>query len=411
MLKKVKVTNINTGATCQQIIDTDTHEKALIGCGLAPNETAVIEDVTGLDEKIQRMTSPGASTDDRAAFFSGIGRCLERNIGIVKSLQLQTNRVKSARYKGLIAELVTGLSMGEKLSEAMAKHPVEFPDEILSLIIAGEEAGQLGRVCRRIGISAKKSNKIIKKLKGGMIYPAVVIVLSVVVVIVMSFTLVPAMAKLFTSFKTELPMGTKALMWLSDLFLHRPYMASLPFIGFYFFFSNWGKISSTHFVQTLAIKAPIVGVLVRKSAASMGFRTLAMLVDSNVRLTSALEITARATWHYHYKNFFSNLRDHIAVGRTLHEGFLQESHLLGPDGRNLCGLIELAAETGTGTEMLCEIADDYEEELDGLANSMDKLIEPLTMMILGLMVGFLIYAIYGPIFSLGDTILPGRKKH
>ena len=242
-----------------------------------------------------------------------------------------------------------------------------------------------------------------------MISPAVVIVLGCVVVIFMSFTLVPAMAKLFTSFKTELPMGTKALMWLSDLFLHRPYMASLPFIGFYFFFSNWGKISSTHFVQTLAIKAPIVGVLVRKSAASMGFRTLAMLVDSNVRLTSALEITARATWHYHYKKFFNNLRDHIAVGRTLHEGFLQESHLLGPDGRNLCGLIELAAETGTGTEMLTEIADDYEEELDNLANQMDKLIEPLTMMILGVMVGFLIYAIYGPIFSLGDTILPKRK--
>lgn len=409
MLKKVKVTNVNTGATCTQLIDTDTHEKALIGCGLAPNETAEIEDVTGIDEKIQRLSSPGASVEDRAAFFSGIGRCLERNIGIVKSLQLQTNRVKSARYKGLIAELVTALSMGEKLSEAMAKHPVEFPDEVLSLIIAGEEAGQLGRVCRRIGISAKKSNKIIKKLKGGLIYPAVVIVLSVVVVIVMSFTLVPAMSKLFLSFKAPLPAATKALMWLSDLFLHKPWAAALPFVGFYLFFSNWGRISNTRFVQTLSINLPVIGIIVRKSAASMGFRTLSMLVESNVRLTSALEITARATWHYNYKQFFNRLRDHIAVGRTLHEGFLMESYLLGEDGRNLCGLIELAAETGTGTEMLTEIADDYEEELDGIAGQMDKLIEPLTMMILGVMVGFLIYAIYGPIFSLGDTILPKKK--
>ena len=86
-----------------------------------------------------------------------------------------------------------------------------------------------------------------------------------------------------------------------------------------------------------------------------------------------------------------------------------ESHWLGEDGRNICGLIELASETGTGTEMLAEIADDYEEELDTLANQMDKLIEPLTMMILGVMVGFLIYAIYGPVFSLGDVILPGKK--
>lgn len=411
MLKKVKVTNVNTGQTSQTLIDTDTHEKAIIGCGLAANETAVIEDITGIDEKIQRLSSGGPTTEDCAAFFSGLGRCLDRNIGIVKSLQLQTNRVKSACYKGLIAELVTGLSMGEKLSEAMAKHPVLFPDEILSLIIAGEEAGQLARVCKRIGIAQKKSSKIIKKLKNGMIYPAVVIVLCVVVVIVMSFTLVPAMSKLFASFKTELPMGTKALLWLSDLFMHKPYMAAIPFVALYIFFSNWGRIAGTKFMQDVFIKMPIIGVLVRKSAASMGFRTLAMLVDSNVRLSSALDITAKATWHYHYKNLFGRLRDHIAVGRTLHESFLMESHWLGPDGRNICGLIELASETGTGTEMLTEIADDYEEELDGLANSMDKLIEPLTMMVLGVMVGFLIYAIYGPVFALGDVILPkGGKK-
>lgn len=166
-----------------------------------------------------------------------------------------------------------------------------------------------------------------------------------------------------------------------------------------------------HWVQDLMIKIPIVGTLVRKSAAAVAFRTLAMLVDSNVRLSSALEITARAAPHYHYKELFTRLRDHIAVGRTMHEGFLMESHWLGEDGRNICGLIELASETGTGTEMLSEIADDYEDELDNLANQMDKLIEPLTMLILGVMVGFLIYAIYGPMFSLGDVILPKKGKH
>lgn len=409
MIKKVKVTNINTGRTVTTLVDTDTHDKALLGCGLAANETATIEDVTGLDEKVQRLSSAKASVEDRAQFFSGLGRCLDRNIGIVKSLQLQTNRVKSPRYKGVIADLIHAISMGEKLSEAMAKHSDLFPDEILSLVIAGEEAGQLSKVCRRIGSAQKKSSKIIKKLKGGMIYPAIVILMSVVVIIVMSFTLVPAMSKLFTSFKADLPMGTKALIWLSDLFLHRPYMAAIPFVGVYFLFINFGRIMGTRLMQNLVIRLPIVGNLVRKSAATISFRTLAMLVDSNVRLSSALDITAKASWHFYYKEFFNKLRDHIAVGRTLHESFLMESHWLGPDGRNICGLIELASETGTGTEMLSEIADDYEEELDGLANQMDKLIEPLTMLILGSMVGFLIYAIYGPVFSLGDVILPKSK--
>lgn len=408
MLKKVTITNVNTGNKSITLVDTDSHEKALLGSGVAPNETAAIEDITGADEKIQRLTSAKGGVDDCGSFFSGLGRCLERNISMTKSLRLQVNRVNSARYKGMIAEVIHAISMGEKFSDAMGRFPDLFSDDVLSLIIAGEEAGQLARVCKRIGVAQKKSSKTLRKLKGALIYPGVVIVLGVVVIIVMSFTLVPAMSKLFTSFKTELPFATKALIALSDLFLHKPYMAALPLVALYLFFSNFGKITALKWVQDLVLKIPVVGMLVRKSAAAAGFRTLSMLTESNVRLTSALEITASATWHYHYKEFFHRLRDHISVGRTLHEGFLMESHWLGSDGRNLCGLIELASETGSGTEMLAEIADDYEEELDNMAASLDKLIEPLTMLILGVMVGFLIYAIYGPMFSLGDVIL--KKK-
>lgn len=408
MLKKVKITNVHTGKSAEALVETDSDDKALLGAGVATNETTTVQTITGIDETLHRLTSPKPDTDDSAAFFSGLARCLERNISITKGLMLQTNRVKSATYKGMIAEVIAGIATGDKFSDAIAKYPKLFPDDMLSLIIAGEEAGQLAKVCKRIAVSQKKSSKVIKKLKGGLIYPAVVIVLGVVVVIVMSFTLVPAMAKLFSSFQTELPLGTKILIALSDLFMHKPYMAIAPFIGLYFFFANWGKISSLRPVQDLFLKLPAIGVIVRKSAAATGFRTLAMLTESNVRLSSALDITAQASWHYHYKELFIRLREHIGVGRTLHEAFLMEAHWLGPDARSLCGLIELASETGSGTEMLSEIADDYEEELDNLAATLDKMIEPLTMLILGIMVGFLIYAIYGPMFSLGDVIL--KKK-
>jgi type II secretory pathway component PulF len=408
MLKKVKITNVHSGKSSEALVETDTDEKALIGAGVAHNESTSVQTITGIDEKLHRLTSPKPNTDDSAAFFSGLARCLERNISLTKGLLLQTNRVKSATYKGMIAEVISAIATGDKFSDAISKFPRLFPDDMLSLIIAGEEAGQLAKVCKRIAVSQKKSSKVIKKLKGGLIYPAVVIVLGVVVVIAMSFTLVPAMAKLFSAFKSELPMGTKVLIALSDLFLHKPYMAAAPFVGLYFFFSNWGKISSIRAMQDLFLKLPAIGVIVRKSAAATGFRTLSMLTESNVRLSSALDITAQASWHYHYKELFIRLREHIAVGRTLHEAFLMEAHWLGPDARNLCGLIELASETGSGTEMLAEIADDYEEELDNIAASLDKMIEPLTMLILGIIVGFLIYAIYAPMFSLGDVIL--KKK-
>jgi type IV pilus assembly protein PilC len=409
MLKNVKVVNISTGAVSNQLVDTDNEEKAIIGCGLASNETATVETITGIDESIRRLTSPKPSVEDRAQFFGGLARCLDRNIGIVKGLQLQSNRVRSARYKGAIGDLVSAISSGEKLSEAMARHPDLFPDQILSLIIAGEEAGQLSKVCRRIGTAQRKANKIIKKLKSGMIYPAIVLLLCVAVVIVMSFTLVPAMGKLFLSFKAELPMGTKALMFLSNVLIKQPYLAILPFVAMYIFFVNWPRISMVPMVQDMLLKVPKIGDIIRKSASAVSFRTLAMLTDANVRLSSALNITADATWHYHYKTFFRNLAEHVGVGRNMHEGFLLESHWLGPDARNICGLIELSAETGSGTELLNEIADDYEDELDALAAQIDKIMEPITMIFMGVMVGFLIYAIYGPVFSLGDVLL-GKKK-
>lgn len=409
MLKKVLITNIHTGGRHESYVETDTHEKAIIGSGMSGNETATIEDIVGLDETVHKMTLPRENLDDRVVFFNGLARCLERNIGMVKSLQLQANRVKSPKYRGVIAELVYDLSIGEKFSDAIAKHPSVFPKELLSLIIAGEEAGQLSTVCRRIGTAQKKTARIIKKLKAGLIYPAIVIVLAMTVVILMSFTLVPAMQKLYTSLKVTLPLGTKALLFLSNTLVHQPWTVAIPIVGLILFFKNWGRISSTRTAQSLFLKLPVISTLVRKSASAVSFRCLAMLLEANVRLSSALSITAEASWHWQYREFFERLASHINVGRTMHESFLIESHWLGDDGRSICGLIELASETGAGTEMLNEIADDYEDELDGLANQVDKIIEPITIMFLGLMVGFLVYAIYAPIFSLGDAILPGRK--
>src|ERR1700722_2357555 len=137
MLKKVSITNVHTGAAHQTYVDTDSHEKALIGSGVASNETAVIEDISGIDETIHRITLPKNSLDDRVLFFNGLARCLERNIGMIKSLQLQANRVKSPKYRGIIADLVYDLSIGERFSDAIAKHPTVFPKELLSLIVAG----------------------------------------------------------------------------------------------------------------------------------------------------------------------------------------------------------------------------------------------------------------------------------
>ncbi len=408
MIKKVALTNIHTGRRSVSLVDTGTDEKAIVGAGKTTVETAEVSDVQGLDEAIQRLTQKRNSLEDRVALFNGLAKCFDRNIPIVKSFHLQANRVKTPRYRGVVADVAHDLTQGEKISDAMEKKGDIFTPDIVALIRAGEESGRLPEIFRRIGSSQKKTSRILKKLKSGMIYPAIVTSLGIGVVITMSFTLVPAMTKLYASLDSELPAATKMMMAFSNLLLQQPWLAALPVLGLFLFFKNWSRIARVPWVQTLFLKLPAVGGLVRKSSAAVGFRTLSLLIEANVRLTSALDITAQTAWHHHYRTFFERVKNHILAGLTLPDAFLVESHWLGDDGRMICGLMETAAETGGGTELLNEIADDYEDELDTAANQIDKLIEPITIVILGTLVGFLIYAIYAPVFSLGDALLKKR---
>jgi len=409
MLKKVILTNNATGRSLETIVDTDTDAKALVGAGKAPNETAKVSAIGGADEFIQRMSAKKPSLDERVAVFSGLARCLERNISTIKSLELQTGRVSSPRYRGILAELAHQISIGEKLSDAMTAFPDAFPDDILALVRAGEESGRLSAVCNQIANSQRKTVRILKKLKTGMIYPAIVLVLAVAVTIAMSFTLVPAIAKLYGSMHANLPFATIAMMTFSDILIHQPYLAVVPFIGLGLLFKNWGKIYAQPPVQKFIIRLPTVGVIIRKSAATVSFRALAMLLQANVRISTALEITAASSSHIYYREFFTRVRDHVIDGLDLPESFLMESHWLGPDGRTISAVMQIASETGSANEMLDEIATDYEDELDTIANQIDKILEPVTMVIMGVMVGFLVYAIYGPIFGLSKVILPSKK--
>jgi type IV pilus assembly protein PilC len=408
MLKKVSLTNIHTGRKSVTLVDTGTDEKALIGSGKTAVETAEISDVKGIDETIQRLTGKKNSLDDRVALFNGLAKCFDRNIPIIKSFHLQANRVRTPRFRGIIADVSHDLTQGEKISDAMQKKGDVFPPDIIALIRAGEESGRLPEIFRRLGNSQKKTSRIINKLKSGMIYPAVVTCLGLVVVIVMSFTLVPAMSSLYASLNTELPLATRGMMAFSNILLKQPWIVAFPILGIVAFFKNWGRISRIPSVQTFFLKMPGISGLVRKSASAVGFRTLALLIEANVRLTTALDITGQTSWHHHYKTFFERVKNHILAGLTLPDAFLIESHWLGNDGRMICGLMETAAETGSGTELLNEIAEDYEDELDTAANQIDKLIEPVTIVLLGSLVGFLVYAIYAPVFSLGDALL--KKK-
>ncbi len=408
MLKKVVLTNIYTSKSTEIIVDTDDDTKAVLGAGKAPNETAIVSDITGLDEGLQRLTGKKPTIEEAVTLFGGMARCLERNISTIKSLELMAARLKSPRYRGAVADISQHVLSGDKISDCFAMHPDLFTEDVIALIRAGEESGQIHAVFKQIAQGRSKSAKILRKLKSGMIYPAIVLVLAIGVVIIMAFTLIPAISKLYIAMSATLPLPTRILMAFSDILLKQPYLAAIPIIALVAFFKYWPKLYRRPPVQVAITQMPTIGNIIRKSAAMVSFRTLALLLHANVRISIALEIAAKSANHVEFERFYFAVRDHITDGLSLPESFLMESHRLGPDGRTIAAVVQMAGETGGVNEMLDEIATDYEEELDVIASQIDKILEPFVLVMMGCIVGGLVYAIYGPIFNLSQVILPKR---
>ena len=388
---------------------TDEDAKAVLGAGKAPNETAVVADITGLDEALQRSTGKKPSLDETVSLFSGLARCLDRNISTIKSLELMAARLKSPRYRGAVADIAHHILAGDKLSDCFAMHPDLFTEDVIALIRAGEESGQIHAVFKQIAQGRNKSLRILRKLKSGLIYPCIVLVLAVAVVIIMAFTLIPAISKLYVSMNATLPFATKILIKFSELLLQQPWLAAIPIAFVFLLIKYWSKIYRKPAVQIALTRLPTVGNIIQKTAAMVSFRCLALLLQANVRITTALEIAAKSSNHIEFERFFLSVRDHIVDGLSLPESFLMESHRLGPDGRTIAAVVQMAGETGGVNEMLDEIATDYEEDLDVIASQIDKILEPFVLVFLGLIVGGLVYAIYGPIFNLSKVILPKRS--
>lgn len=408
MLKKVKLTNIYNGRSSEVIVDADEDSKAIFGAGKAPNETAEVTDITGADEFVNRVSQKKPSLEESAQFFNGMARCLQRNISINKALELMSGRLKSPRFRGALAQINMRILAGEKMSDAFAEHPDLFTEDVLALIKAGEESGQTDMVFQQITSGREKSLRILRKLKSGMIYPAIVLIIAVIVVLVMSFTLVPAISKLYASMNVTLPFATRALVAFSNLLVNQPYMALVPIVALVALFKNWGKLYRIPRVQIFFSRVPTVGNLINKTAAMVSFRILALLLQANVRVATALEIAAKSANHVEFEEFFLKVRDHVIDGLSMPESFLMEAHRLGADGRGIAAVVQMAGETGGMNEVLDQIATDYEEQLDLMSAQIDKLLEPFVLVILGTVVGGIIYAIYGPIFGLSKVLLPKK---
>ncbi|MBT6210934.1 MAG: type II secretion system F family protein [Woeseia sp.] len=390
---------------------TDRKGKKIKGKSMATDEAAVRADLRrqGVVPNRIRKQSPGLfrgtakiTPGDIAIFSRQLATMLGAGIPLVQAFEIVGAGHENASMQKLILAVKTDVEGGSSLAEALAKHPIHFDDLFVNLVEAGEQAGALETLLEKVATYKEKTEAIKKKVKKALTYPLAVLVVALVVTIILLIFVIPAFEDLFQGFGADLPAFTRMVIDLSQFVREKGWMLAVLFggIGYSFFYFKKRSRPMRHFLDRLALNAPIIGPIIQKSAIARYARTLSTMFSAGVPLVEALESVAGATGNIVYEVGVLQMKDEVATGQRLQQS-MQNTDLF---PNMVIQMIAVGEESGSLDDMSAKVADFYEEDVDNAVDNLSSLLEPLIMSILGILVGGLVVAMYLPIFKMGSVI-------
>ncbi len=379
------------------------------GKSLAPDEQALRADLRrqGVAPSRIRKQSQGRAggrinAGDIAIFARQLATMLAAGIPLVQSFEIVGNGHEKAAMQRLILDIKADVEGGTSLHEALGKHPLYFDDLFVNLVEAGEQAGALESLLDKVATYKEKSEALKKKVKKALFYPAAVLAVAVLVTIVLLLFVIPEFESLYKGFGADLPAFTQMVINLSRFVQHDGiYIAiALGVAGWAFFYFKKRSRKMREFLDRLSLKIPVIGPILNKAAIARYARTLSTMFSAGVPLVEALESVAGATGNIVYENAVMAMRDEVSTGQRLQRSM--ENTGLFPNMVNQ--MIAVGEESGSLDEMSAKVATFYEAEVDNAVDAMSSLLEPLIMVILGVLVGGLVIAMYLPIFKLGSVV-------
>ena len=316
---------------------------------------------------------------------------------MVQCLDILSKQMDSPEFRRIIAEIKDSVSSGSTLSEAMKKHTKAFDDLYVNMVEAGEMGGALDTILVRLAGYREKADSLARKIKGAMVYPAVVSVVAIGATVAMLTFIVPVFAKMFSGLGAELPGPTQMVLNLSQL-LQRFYPIILGAIvaGFIALRLTLKNDQGRLYFDKFMLKSPMFGDLIRKAAVARFTRTLGTLIQSGVTILDALEITAKTAGNRVLQVAIKKSVISIAEGDTITSP-LKESGVFPP---MVIQMISVGEKTGGLDEMLSKIADFYDEEVDAAVSALTGLIEPVVIVVMGAVIGGILIAMYLPMFDI-----------
>ncbi|SEO74462.1 type II secretion system F family protein [Aquisalimonas asiatica] len=339
---------------------------------------------------------------DIAVFSRQLATMMNAGVPLVQGLDIMASGHQNPSMRELIADIKGDVEGGTNLSEALAKHPRYFNDLFCNLVEAGESAGVLDTLLDKLATYLEKTESIKKKIRKAMFYPAAVIVVAFIVTAILLIFVVPEFQNMFRSFGADLPVFTRMVINLSDFFQQYWYAIFGGIIGAVVAFVMTHRRSPRfrRFMDRLMLRIPVVGPILDKAATARFGRTLSTMFAAGVPLVEALESVSGACGNTVYEDAILEMKDQVASGQQLNVA-MRLSNLF---PHMVVQMAAIGEESGSLDTMLAKVADFYEEEVDNQIDSLSSLLEPFIMVILGVLVGGLVIAMYLPIFQMGQVI-------
>jgi type IV pilus assembly protein PilC len=290
---------------------------------------------------------------------------------------------------------------GSSLAEAMRKHPKAFDNLFVNMIAAGEAGGILDTILHRLATYIEKSVKLKGQVKSAMIYPIAVLTVAAAAVAVILWKVIPTFSALFISLGSTLPLPTRIVVGLSDFLVNYILYFVIAIIALLFALRQYyGTHKGRRVMDRMVLRMPVLGMLMRKIAVARFCRTLSTLTASGVAIIEGLEITARTAGNSIVEDAIMRVRKAVEEGKTISDP-LRETGVFPP---MVVQMISVGESTGALDTMLSKIADFYEDEVDTAVAGLMKLLEPIIITVLGVVIGFIVVAMYMPMFSLISKI-------
>jgi len=345
-----------------------------------------------------REITPG----DIAIFSRQLATMLKAGVPLVQAFDIIGKGHENPSMQLLLLSIKVNLESGDTLAESLEKNPQHFDELFCNLVEAGESAGVLETLLDKIATYKEKTESMKKKIKKALTYPTAVIVVAFIVTAILLLFVVPVFEDLFKSFGADLPIFTRMIVDMSKALKQIWWIILAIIIAAVYSFSYFKKRSRAfnRFLDKSLLKAPIIGIILNKSAIARFARTLSTLSAAGVPLVSALSSVSGACGNIMYSEAVLKMREEVATGQRLQFAMLQT--MLFP--HMVQQMIAIGEESGSMDAMLAKVADFYEEEVDNLVDNLSSLMEPMIMVVLGILIGGLVIAMYLPIFKMGAAI-------